>query len=519
MPKERLSIVKIKEVLRLKFAAGLSNRQIAASCGVSHSTIGQYLCRAEEAGIGWPLPEEMSETELEQRLFAQPRGIAAKAPPRKVPDWAAVHQQMKRKGVTLMLLWQEYKEQYPETGYQYSQFNHHYRHWLGSVDVVMRQTHRAGEKLFVDYAGQTAPVIDRHSGEVRQAEIFVAVLGASQYTYAEATWTQQSADWIASHVRALNFFQGCTEVLVPDNLKSAVTRPHRYDPDLNRSYTDMARFYGIAVVPARVAKARDKALAENAVQRVEQWILARLRNHQFFSLAELNAHIQRLLEELNNKPFQKLPGSRRSLFETLERPALKPLPDVSYEPADWLKVPVALNIHIRVAECYDSVPYQLVKKEVEVRLTAHSLEVFYKGDRVAAHPRSHRPGHYTTVKTHMPEGHQRHLEWTPERLLRWAADTGPHTQAFIQAVLESRPFPQQAFNASLGVMRLGKSFGTERLEAACRRALHFATTGYRSLESILKTGLDRQPLPQEDGAAAATALPTHTNVRGSEYYH
>jgi hypothetical protein len=218
MPKERLSIVKIKEVLRLKFAAGLSNRQIAASCGASHSTIGQYLRRAEEAGIGWPLPEEMSQRELEQRLFAQPQRIAGDTLPRVMPDWAAVHQQMKRKGVTLMLLWQEYKEQHPETGYQYSQFNHHYRQWLGSVDVVMRQTHRAGEKLFVDYAGQTAPVIERHSGEVRQAEIFVAVLGASQYTYAEATWTQQSADWIASHIRALNFFDGCTEVLVPDDV-------------------------------------------------------------------------------------------------------------------------------------------------------------------------------------------------------------------------------------------------------------------------------------------------------------
>lgn len=326
MPKERLSIVKIKEVLRLKFAAGLSNRQIAASCGASHSTVGQYLRRAEEAGIGWPLPEEISETELEQRLAGQPQRSTDNAPPRVMPDWAEVHQQMKRKGVTLMLLWQEYKEQHPDAGYQYSQFNHHYRQWLGSVDVVMRQTHRVGEKLFVDYAGHTIGVIDRHSGEVCQAEIFVAVLGASQYTYAEATWTQQSADWIASHVRALNFFQGCPEVLVPDNLKSGVTRAHRYDPDLNRSYSDMAQFYGIAVVPARVAKARDKALAENGVQRVEQWILARLRDHPFFSLGELNAHIQRLLVELNNKPFQKLPGSRRSLFETLEHPALKPLP-------------------------------------------------------------------------------------------------------------------------------------------------------------------------------------------------
>jgi transposase len=517
MPKERLSNVKIKEVLRLKFAVGLSHRKIGKSLRISHSTVADYLHRAEEAGIGWPLPEGLSERQLEQRLFAEPQRLCGNDMPRVVPDWSEIHQQMKRKGVTLMLLWQEYKEQHPEKGYHYSQFAHLYRQWLGTLDVVMRQTHTAGEKLFVDYAGQTAEVIDRHSGEILQAEIFVAVLGASSYTYAEATWTQKAPDWIASHIRAFEFFHGCPAVLVPDNLKSAVTYSHRYDPDLNRSYSELACFYGVAVVPARVRKPKDKSKAENGVQRVEQWILARLRNHQFFSLSELNAQIRRLLTELNDKTFQKLSGSRRSQFEALDRPALQPLPAQRYEYAQWSKARVAPNIHVKVAECYYSVPYALIKKELDVRLSGRTVEVFHKGERVASHRRNHIPGHYETVTEHMPEGHQRQLEWTPQRLLRWAADTGPHTRSLIQAVLESRPFPQQAFNACLGVMRLGKSFGPERLEAACRRALHFGTTRYKSLESILKNGLDRQALPQADAPSAAPT-PDHANLRGADYY-
>ena len=515
MPRERLSRMKLEELLRLKFAAGLSNRQIAKSCGVARSTVAQYLRRAKQAGIGWPLPEGMSDTALEQRMLPSARQHPPNAQ-RPTPDWVETHQELRGKGVTLMLLWQEYQERYPDTGYQYSQFAQLYRQWRGSVDVVMRQTHAAGEKLFVDYAGQTVGVIDRHSGEVREAELFVAALGASNYTYAEATWTQGAEDWIEAHIRTFEFLQGTPAVLVPDNLKSAVTKPHRYDPDLNRSYQDMARFYGVAIVPARVAKPKDKPIAENGVQRVEQWILARLRHHQFFSLTELNTQIHRLLAELNNKPFQKLPGSRRSQYEQLDRPALKPLPAHRYEFADWLTVRVAPNIHIRVEECYYSVPCALVRKELEVRLTSRSVEVIHRGERVATHVRSYQLGHYTTVRAHMPEGHQRHLEWTPERLLRWAADSGPHTRTLIQAVLDSRVFPQQAFNACLGIMRLGKSYGSKRLEAACQRALHVGTTRYRSLESILKNGLDQQPLPQPSDPNPS---PEHANLRGSGYYH
>ena len=340
--------MKLEELLRLKFAAGLSNRQIAKSCGVARSTVAQYLHRAKQAGIGWPLPEGVSEAALEQRMSPTTRQRPPNAQ-RPTPEWVEIHQGLRGKGVTLMLLWQEYQERYPDTGYQYSQFAHLYRQWLASVDVVMRQTHAAGEKLFVDYAGQTFGVIDRHSGEVREAEIFVATLGASNYTYVEAAWTQGAEDWVQAHIRTFEFLHGCPAVLVPDNLKSAVTKPHRYDPDLNRSYLDMARFYGVAIVPARVAKPKDKSAVENSVQRVEQWILARLRHQQFFSLSGLNTQIHRLLPEFNNRPFQKLPGSRRSQFDELDRPALKPLPAHRYEFAEWLKVRVAPNPSLTLA--------------------------------------------------------------------------------------------------------------------------------------------------------------------------
>ncbi len=518
MSKERLSTMKIKDVLRLKFDVGLSHRQIGISLGISHSTVAGYLRRAARAGLGWPVPEAWSETDLEQALFVQPHRVAGHAPARVPPDWPDIHQQLKRKGVTLLLLWQEYKERHGAAGYQYSQFSHHYRQWLGTLEVTMRQTHRAGEKLFVDYAGQPGEVIDRHTGELRPAQIFVAVLGASGYTYAEATWTQALPDWIGSHIRAFEFFQGCPAVLVPDNLKSAVTRAHRYDPDLNRGYAEMAGHYGVAIVLARVRKPRDKSPAENGVQRVEQWILARLRHHQFFSLNELNGQIRTLLAELNHRPFQKLPGSRRSQFEALDRPALRPLPAHRYLYGEWSKARVAPNLHVKVGDSYYSVPYALVGQELDVRSSARTVEVFHRGERVAAHPRGTVPGHYETVAAHLPEGHQQQLAWTPRRLLRWAAESGPHTGAFIQAVLDSRPFPQQAFNACLGVMRLGQRFGVERLEAACRRALHFGTLRYKSVESILKNGLDRQPLPAAE-PPPAPPLPEHPNLRGADYYH
>jgi transposase len=504
---------KIREILRLRWCCGVSDRVIAQSCSVARSTVAEYIRRAEEAGMSWPLPAELDDAELERSLFPSQPFIAAER--RALPDWSEVHRELRRKGVTLFLLWQEYKAVHPQ-GYQYSWFCDLYRVWRGKQDPVMRQTHRAGEKLFIDYAGQTVGVIERRTGEVRQAEIFVATLGASNYTYSEATWTQALPDWIASHVRTFNYLDGLTEVLVPDNLKVGVTSPHLYEPDLNPTYQEMARHYGVAVVPARVRAPKDKAKVEAGVQVVEQWILARLRNRTFFSLGKLNQAIRELLVELNDRPFQKLPGSRRSMFEDLDRPALKPLPADTYEYAEWKKARVHIDYHVEVARHYYSVPYQLVKKQLDVRLTANTVELFHMNKRVASHRRSSLKGRHTTVTEHMPTSHRQYAQWTPERLVSWAGESGGAVAEVAEAILSSRPHPQQGFRSCLGIMRLGKNYGNDRLEAACRRALALNTFSYRSIESILKNGLDSRPLPETTTAELPKIR--HGNVRGSEYY-
>lgn len=381
--------------------------------------------------------------------------------------------------------------------------------------MTMRHDHRAGEKLFVDYAGQTVGITDRTTGEIHKAQIFVAVLGASNYTYAEATLSQQLEDWIGSHVRALTFFGGVPEVIVPDNLKSGVTKSCRYEPDINPSYHDLACHYQTVVIPARVRKPRDKAKAEAGVLLVERWILARLRKHTFFTLADLNLEIRKLLQELNNKPFKKLSGSRQSRFEEIDQPALKSLPSSPYELAYWKKATVHLDYHIEVEGHYYSVPYALVKKQIEVRYCQYTVECFHKGKRVASHVRNTHRGSHTTVKDHMPVKHQKYLEWTPERFMRWAATIGPETLSFTETLLGQRNHPQQAYRSLLGILRLGKSYGEPRLEAACKRALHINSFSYRSLLSILKNGLDQKSLPSPSTGVTTTE---HANIRGPQYY-
>lgn len=514
MSKERLSMRKIRDILRLSWACGLSARQVAASCGIARSSVAECLRRAQAAGLSWPLPEELDDALLLRRLYAPPPRLSETE--RAPPDWPHVHRELKRKGVTLFLLWQEYKEVHPE-GYQYSRFCELYRQWSGRLDRSMRQTHRAGEKLFVDYAGQTVAVVERHSGLVRQAQVFVAVLGASNYTYAEATWSQELAQWLGSHVRALAFLGGVPELVVPDNLKSGVRSPHRYEPDINPSYQDWAQHYGTAVLPARVRRPRDKAKVEQGVLLVERWILARLRHQQFFSLEALNRAIGKLLEHLNARSFRKLPGCRRTLFEQLDRPALRPLPAQPYQYAEWRRVRVNIDYHVEVEGHYYSVPHALVRQALEVRLSAATVECFHAGQRVASHARSALRGRHTTVSAHMPPAHRHQAEWTPQRLIRWAAQTGPATAAVVEQLLASRAHPQQGFRACLGVLRLGNDYGPERLEAACRRALALRTCRYKSLESILKNGLDRRPLPEPDASSAAAQ--DHPNLRGPDYYH
>jgi transposase len=512
MPGKRLSMRKIKEVLRLKFELGRSNREIGLSCGIGSSTVSEYLQRTRSAGLSWPIPEEMSETALEQLLFPPPppQGIV-----RLTPDYAAIHRELQaRKHVTLNLLWQEYKEQQPD-GYQYSWFCQHYREWAGRLDVVMRHEHRAGEKMFVDYAGQTVNIIDRETGEIKPAQIFVAVLGASNYTFAEATSSQQLEDWVMSHARAFSYFGGVAEVVVPDNLKSGVSKSCRYEPELNPTYQDLARHYRTAVLPTRARKPRDKAKVEAGVLLVERWILARLRHHSFFSLAELNREIRHLLQVLNNKPFKKLPGSRQSLFEEMEKPALKPLPATPYEFAHWKKATVHLDYHVEVEGHYYSVPYTLVRKQLEIRYTAGTVECFHRGQRIASHIRNNDRGRHSTIREHMPANHRQFAEWSPERFKRWAVKIGPQTALLTEALLVQRTYPQQAYRTLLGILRLAKIYSEARLESACERALRFNTLSYRSIESILKNGLDRRPLT----ATTDNCKPVqHSNIRGAEYY-
>jgi transposase len=504
---------KIKEILRLRFEVGLPLRQIARSCGLGKTTVSECLARFEGSGLSWPAVLQLDEATLEDKLY--PPTLLAPAAARTLPVWAAIHRELRRKGVTLTLLWHEYRAVHPD-GFGYSWFCERYAAWAGQLDVVMRQEHRAGEKLFVDYAGQTVEVVGRGTGEIRQAQIFVAVLGASNDTYAEATWTQQLPDWIGAHVRAFGFFGGVVELVVPDNLRSAVDKAHRYEPDINLTYQELASHYGVGVLPARVRRPRDKAKAEVGVQLVERWILAALRHRTFFSLAELNAEIARLLARLNARPFKKLPGTRRELFEQLERPALRALPAEPYRFAEWKQVRVNIDYHVEVAGHYYSVPHALVKKVLEARVGAHTVECFYRGQRVASHLRSPLKGRHTTVAEHMPEAHRQYAQWTPERIIRWAEQSGPATAGVIQTILERRAHPQQGFRSALGLLRLGKGFGEERLEAACRRALRIGACSYKSIESILRQGLDRQALPEPAQPPLSIA---HENIRGADYYH
>lgn len=513
MTNKRKTMRRVRQVLRLAHEGGLTQRQIARSLTMSPTTVGEYLRRAKLAGLSWPLPADLDDTQLEARLF--PPLPKLRPEQRPLPDWAEVHCELKRKGVTLVLLWEEYKTHYPE-GLQYSQFCEHYRRFAKRIDLVMRQHHRAGEKLFVDYAGQTVPVVNRLSGEIREAQIFIATLGASNFTYAEATWTQTLPDWCASHVRALGYIGSSPELFVPDNLKSAVTRACRYEPLLNRTYEALAEHYAVAIIPARVRRARDKAKVENAVLLVERWILARLRNLTFFSLDELNREIRRLLQRLNDKPFQKLAGSRRSLFESLERPAMKPLPTQPYVYAEWDRARVNIDYHVEVERHYYSAPHALVGKQLDVRLTANTVELLHQGNRVASHRRSNVKGHHTTVAEHMPKSHREYARWTPERLVRWAQTFGTATAELVASILSSRPHPQQGFRSCLGILRLGKSFGAQRLEAAARRALSIDARSYRSVHSILKNGLDHQALPATEEPDRQPI--THPNIRGPQYY-
>ena len=504
---------KIQEVLRLKWDCKLPNRAVARSCGIGYGTVCDYLQRAKEAGLSWPLPDGIDEGRLSGLLF--PDSSRPHRVDRPVPDWSAVHAELRRKGVTLRLLWLEYREPHPD-GYGYSQFCEHYSRWAGRLKPSMRFNHIAGEKCFVDYAGPTVDVIDAETGEVHPAAIFVGVLGASSYTYAEAHFGQTLANWVGAHVRMFAFFGGASQVLVPDNLKSGVKHPCRYDPDLNPTYRDLAEHYGVAVLPARVRKPKDKAKVEVGVQVVERWILARLRHHTLFSLGALNRAISGLLDELNQRPMRAWGKSRRQLFDELEQPALQPLPERAYDEQTVLLVAtVGVDYHVGFDKNFYSVPYPLVRQSVMVRATENTLEIFHKGNRVASHCRSRRVNWYETIAEHRPPAHRAHLDWSPERFLRWANQIGPAATSLIQLRLNAKKHPEHSFRACLGILGLAKKYGDARLEAACRRALASGIHFYKGIKNILDHSFDRLEVDQKSDATT----PAHANVRGKTYYH
>jgi len=513
MPAENISMRKIKEILRLRYQLSLSFQQIADSLNISIATVSNYIKRAQEANINWPLPAAMDEIELQRLMINQ---SVSSQPRFREPDFPYIHNELKRKGVTLQLLWEEYESFAPATAYKRTQFCELYRRWRGHLRVSLRQVHRAGERMFVDYAGQTVPIRDPKSGELHQAQIFVAVLGASNYTFVEASWTQNMFDWISSHVRAFNFFQGTSEIIVPDNLRNGVSKACIYEPDLNITYAEMARYYGTAIIPARVKKPKDKAKVETAVLIAERWVLARLRNREFFSLAELNRAITELMVDFNNRPFKKLAGCRRSQYELLEKPALQPLPAAEFEFAEWQKIRVGFDYHIEIDSHFYSVPYSLIKKEVEFRLSSRIVEIFYRGKRVTSHVRSYQKGEKTTIFEHMPKSHQKYLEWTPAKLLCWSAEVGPATQQIVNHLFEHSSHPQMGHRACRGLVSLARQYGAQRLENACSRAIKIGSLCYQSVANILKVGFDRFPLEAEPVISQLSQ--SHENVRGPAYY-
>jgi transposase len=512
MPGERLSMRPIREILRQKQALGLTHREVARALGLSVGTVHATLQRAERAGLDCSGAAALGDAELEARLYP----VAGTQ--RALPDFAAVHRERQRTGVTLALLHEEYLAEQPQ-GYGYTQFCEHYRRWCHKRRISMRQVHRAGEKLFVDYSGKKPRIYDGARGEWREVELFVAVLGASSYTYAEATLTQRSADFIASHTRALEYLGGVAEIVVPDQLKSGVSRACRYEPGLQRTYEEWAAHYGTTVIPARPKKPRDKAKVEVAVQVVQRWILARVRNERFPSLAALNARIAELLEDLNARRMRRYGQSRRERFEQLDRPALRPLPADRFAFCEWKQARVNIDYHIEIERHYYSVPHPLVHEAVEVRLTATTVEIFHRGERVASHMRDPQRGGHSTDPRHMPKAHQKHLEWSPSRLIEWAATVGMQTRGLVEEILADRPHPEQGYRSCLGILRLARRYGAARLEAACARARVGGARSYRSVDTILRRGLDRLPLPRCAPAAAASALqPVHENVRGPAYF-
>jgi len=510
MPQERLTLRKIKEVMRLKYEAGLSNRAIAGACKVSNSTVGEYLRRAQSAGVGWPL-NEIGEEELYGKMFPE-KQIANLKPNPEMPDWGEVQKEKRRKGVTLQLLWQEYKEKYPH-GYQYSQYCYHYQQWKKrQIEPAFRFEHNGGEQMQVDYTGVKIPITDPQTGEIRKASVFVAILPASNYIYAEAHLSANQCNWNNAHVRALEFFGGVVKIVVPDNLRTGVSKPNYYEPDINPAYQELAEHYQFAVLPARVKKPKDKGPVENGVQNVERWIIAPLRKRQFFSVFEVNTAMKDLLEKLNNKPMKAIGKSRREEFEEIDQPNLRPLPVRRYEYAERKTAKVNLDYHIEFEKHFYSVPYTLIHQKVEIRVTERMVEIFSKGVSVANHPRSFKQGRYSTIREHMPSNHKFMNNLNADRFIQWANAIGPQTTQLVKATLKSRAYPEQTYRTCMGILGLSKKHPYPLMEKACQTALEAKVFSYRAIKQELTFLQKQEPLPMLE------TLPSHENIRGAAYY-
>lgn len=501
----------IREILRLHHSCGYSKKRVSKALGCARSTVGDYLQRAQTAGLTWPLPVELDDDDLLEKHLYGPRPEQQ----RPQPDCNYIYHELKRKGVTLNLLWQEYKAEHPD-GYQLTQFCDVYRQWRKTIDLVMRQEHKAGDKAFSDFAGGTLPIVDAGTGEVTPAHLFVCALGASSYTYATLFWREDSESWCMGHAQAFSFFQGCVETVVPDNPKPVITKACRYEPDVNPSFAQMANHFGVGVLPARVKRPRDKAVVESAVGVATRWILAVLRNRTFFSLAEANAAVAELVKKLNDRPFKKIPGSRRSRYEEIDKPALKPLPKEQYEYMHIKKASVHIaDYHVEYDGSWYSVPFHYRGREVEVRATIHTVEIYLRGKRIASHARRSAKGMRSTVQDHRPKQHREYGEWPPERITRWAAKIGPAARTLVERIMQRKDHPEQGYRTCFGILRLAKSVGDDRLEAACVRAVAINACSLKSVKSILDAGLENRPLPEQPRQLTLI----HENIRGAQSFY
>lgn len=514
MPTKKLSMRKLRDILRLRLEVGLKMRQIKASLRISLGAVQKIISKADELGLDWSTIEQLDDEQLAHQFY--PDSDVRVSNQLVIPDWSEIHKELKHKGVTRHLLWEEHTQQYPNRSYSYPQYCFLYQEWFGKQKRSMRQIHKAGEKLFVDYAGQTAPIVYRSTGEVRYAQIFVAVLGASNYTYCEATWSQRLPDWLGSHVRAFAFFGGIPKLIVPDNLKSGVSKACRYDPDINPAYQQLAEHYGTAIMPARPRKPKDKAKAEVGVQIIERWVLARLRHHTFFSLAELNQCIRALLVEVNNKPFKQFKGDRQQWFDSLDKPALLPLPRQPYQYTDIKTVKVNIDYHIQYAQHLYSVPHHLVGEKLECHAKNSLIELFFQNRRITSHVRKYQPG-TTTLPEHMPVQHEKHHQWTAGRLMNWAKDLGHEVLLWVQALLKQKQHEQQAYRVCLGLLNLSKNYPAKRLNNACAIANQHQLYRLKHIKAILQSNQDQ--LISENNEQLLRLPQTHENIRGPKSFH